>query len=411
MKLNFKLAFFIILGILTHQNSFGQENYIEGHLVTLKGDSLHGFIDYRNWGKNPNTVNFKKKLNETLTVYAPSDIASFHVNNEVYIGAVVKTEVSPYQLHQLDEDPKFKYETITCFLQTMIQGEKGLYFYKNQIGKEYFYIKENSEYSLLEQKKYIKKQQGKRRVFENKKYIGQLALYLNDCPQVQKRINTLEYTKNSLEKLFKNYYSLSQKDTRFEHKTEKISTEVGITIGISISSIDFGGISSNNLERANFDSSIDPAFGFFLDAILPRNQGRISIYNELLITSYKVKGEYPINNTRNSSYGIKIGVTSLKMNNMVRYKYPVGKAFIFGNVGVGNGITISETNSWTFENTDIGKALSSTRKHEIGVLVGLGAKYKKYSFEARYESSKGISDFITLSSKTRRVYFMFGYRF
>lgn len=418
MKPNLNLIFAILSLILISQKSFCQENYLDGQVVTLNGDSLQGFIDYRNWEKNPSSINFKTKLSGTSTVYSSNDIKSFQVKNEVYIGATVKIEVSPYQLHQLDENPKFSYETITCFLQTIICGEKGLYFYKTQNGKEYFYIKEDSGYSLLGQKKYIKMQRGKRIVFENKRYVGQLALYLNDCPKIKNRINTLEYTKISLRKLFKNYYSLSQKNIEFEHKKEKLIAEAGVIAGLSISSLNLGGASSNYIEKANFNSSIDPAIGFFVDVTLPRNQGRISIYNELLLTTYKFKGVYDIDNSFYSTYETELGVTSLKLNMMARYKYPIGKAFLFGNAGVGSGFTISETNkmvknlkSLSFENTNSGKALSDTRKHEMGILLGLGGMYKRSSFEVRYETSNGMSDFTSLSSKVNRVYFMLGYKF
>ncbi len=59
-----KLSIRIILGLLFLfmflQASFCQENYQPGYIVGLKGDTLHGFINYRNWERNPDKISFRK---------------------------------------------------------------------------------------------------------------------------------------------------------------------------------------------------------------------------------------------------------------------------------------------------------------------------------------------------------------
>jgi len=41
-----KKLLLLIFGILIAQSSFGQKNYLPGHIITLNGDTLQGFIDY-----------------------------------------------------------------------------------------------------------------------------------------------------------------------------------------------------------------------------------------------------------------------------------------------------------------------------------------------------------------------------
>lgn len=112
------------------------------------------------------------------------------------------------------------------------------------------------------------------------------------------------------------------------------------------------------------------------------------------------------------------GYAYLKMNNMLRFKYPIGKFFLYLNSGISNGYAIIETNYTKQEQklfsqvrVEEGKALAETRRYELGFIFGLGAKFKKFSFETRYESVNGMSTYLLLKSVANRLYFLLGYRF
>jgi len=106
------------------------------------------------------------------------------------------------------------------------------------------------------------------------------------------------------------------------------------------------------------------------------------------------------------------------MNNMVRFKYPVGKFFIFINGGITNGIAVSEKNylkeetrfysTITFKE---GKALDNVWIYEFGLIGGLGIRFKMFSIEARYERGNGFSDYVSVRSSTNRFYFLMGWKF
>ena len=51
------VLFFLLFPFFTN----AQSNYKPGYLVTIKGDTLHGLIDYRQWDNNPGAVAFKKE--------------------------------------------------------------------------------------------------------------------------------------------------------------------------------------------------------------------------------------------------------------------------------------------------------------------------------------------------------------
>lgn len=411
---------FIILGILIFQSSFCQENYLPGHLIALNGDTIHGFIDYRNWSKNPNKIYFSGRIDGEMHIYTPNDLIGFSVQDEIYVSAIVKTEISPTKTNELQYDPELIINIDTVFLQTMIQGSKSLYYYKGSNAKDQFYIKEDSSFNLLIYKRYLKKHEGTNVISVNKKYLGQLTFYFKDCPSIQSKLGNTKYNKKSIENLFLFYYDCTQSKVEFHKKTEKLSIEIGILAGVSLTSIKFRSDDFDCLVNADFPLSVNFSAGLFLDVILPRNQRKWSIYNEIIFTSYKFDDRH-IDYENENKYTItytEIGYSYLKLINMLRFKYPVGNLFVYINAGISNGFAISETNYekeeskyYSIEKVKEGKALNETRKYEQGLVFGLGTKFKKYSFEMRYEIGSGISTYSALKSSTNRYYFLFGYRF
>lgn len=399
------------------QACFSQENYLSGYIISLNGDTLSGYIDYRNWENNPDNIFFKEKLSDNKSNYGPIDIKGFNVLDEMYKSAIIQTEVSS---SENKSDAELKLAIDTTFLQTIIEGEKCLYFYKNKSGKDQFYIKKDTSYEFLVYKKFIKRIEGKTGFVENKKFLGQLSFYFQDCPEIQSKLKNTEYRKKSLENLFLFYFNCTKSEIVFHKKTESISIELGVLTGLSLTSLNFNSDNFTYLVNANYNQSANLSAGLFFDVILPRNQGKWSLNNELIFTSYKVNGrfdDYENENKYTITY-TSFGYSYLKVNNMLRFKYPVGSLYIYLNAGISNGFAISESNYrkkeskfYTTERVVEDKALDESRKYEQGYIIGLGTKFKKYSFEIRYENGNGMSEYTSLNSSIIRYYFLLSYRF
>ena len=84
----------LFFSVLLFEVAFSQENYLSGYVLTLNGDTLKGYVDYRGWEKNKGVVLFKKELSDSKIVYAPLEIKGFGVNGENYESAIVKSEMS-----------------------------------------------------------------------------------------------------------------------------------------------------------------------------------------------------------------------------------------------------------------------------------------------------------------------------
>lgn len=416
-----KTGLFLIT-ILFLQTTYSQENWQHGYILKQDGDTVHGQIDYRDWEKNPDKIQFKAQMDGETQSFTALDIRKFGVLSERYTGAIVQSEVSPSGTASLQYDPALQIKVDTTFLKVLFEGPKSLYYNKNSVGNDNFYIRQDADFELLAYKKYLKSREGESAITENKRYIGQLTLYLDNCPAIQSKLNSTRYNQKSLVRTFQHYYACIPSEIVFEYKPEKISTEIGAIAGATISLLKFTGDNDVNahLTRVDFGTSVNFTAGLYFDVILPRNQGKWSINNEMTVTTYKFEGmyeKYKNENEWTKTY-TNISYTYFKINNMLRYKHLVGRAFIYANAGISNGFAISVTNDKTMESkfystekTDKGKALDETKEWEMGLLFGLGAKYKQFSFEIRYERGNGMSAYSNLNSPTQRYYFLLGYGF
>jgi len=410
----------LLIGILTFQLSFSQENYIPGYVIKNNTDTLFGFVDYRNWEKNPDKIKFKTNIENNPISFNPTDIIEFKVDGEIYVSGIINTEVSPIQADKLKDDPQINIKVDTTFLQTIFRGKKSLYYYKNSDGKENFYIKQNIGFDLLIYKRHLKQQDGERVIIENRQYLGQLTLYLKDCETINSKLQNTSYNEMSLIKLFQYYYKCSLSDISFQKEIQKIHLDIGVLAGVSLTSLEFQSDAFPYLVEAGYNPSINFSSGIFFDFLLPRNQGKWSINNEILFSTYKVTGSYEEYENENN-YSVtttEIGYSYLKINNLVRFKYPIGHLFLFLNAGISNGFAINEINYKKKEskfyttNTVVEElALNDTRKYEQSFILGTGVKYDRFSIEIRYEKGNGMSEYSTLKSSTARYYFLLGYRF
>ena len=411
-----KSAALILFFFFLFQNIYSQENYLAGYIVSFKGDTLHGFIDYRNWEKNPQKISFKEKLTDDKVVFFPTEIKAFSVLDDNYESAIIKTEVSPFKTNDLEYDKELKFEDDTTFLQAVLKGKKSLYTYTNRLGEKQFYIKNGSSYELLAYKRYLNEDHDQTIVFENNKYLGQLSFYLNDCPSVMSKLPTIKYNLQSIENLFLFYNKCTNSGIDFQQKTEKGSMKVSVVAGISITSLKFRSyynLTFEPLVNSNFKNSVNVSGGISFDFVLPRNLKKWSWCNELLYSSYNFNTH--LNENYYTTTCVTLEYTYLKIVSMVRYRYPIGKCSLLFNGGITGGYVIKSTNYKRVDSglygIEIGKAVNSTRDFEEGYTLGLGGEVKRYSVDVMYEAGTGISNITSLKSISNRYYILVGYRF
>ncbi|MEO3402702.1 hypothetical protein AAFN85_02300 [Mucilaginibacter sp. CAU 1740] len=207
MKLVF--AFFAAIILLPFQIS-AQTNYKASIVTTKSGQTIQGFIDYREWLSNPASVNFKAGNSTALQIYKPTDISSFEVTGlDAYQAAKVSISKVRIDLQNMADNIDTNTYTATVFLKLLQKGDNvSLLAYTDPI-KTRYYISDNQEQSAPQELRYqAYYDHDSRSVKKKNTYYAQLIDLAkkykgNDADALINQIVTLNYTDDELLKVVK----------------------------------------------------------------------------------------------------------------------------------------------------------------------------------------------------------------
>jgi hypothetical protein len=137
MKRLYKLLLIIFL---LPAISFAQSNFKPGYVITAKGDTVKGFVDYREWDSNPTSINFKP-ANNKIQKFTPADISYFSIDNldafEKYTGPISRDETNDNRIINGRDTSFF---TGDVFLKVLQKGAViNLYSYADAIKPRLFF--------------------------------------------------------------------------------------------------------------------------------------------------------------------------------------------------------------------------------------------------------------------------------
>ena len=195
-----------------------------GYIISLKGDTLQGMIDYRNDLKMSKTCRFIPKNATSEVVYKPNEIKGFRFENGKFFVS--------RDLKAVDNQP------VTLFLEYLIHGKVDVYYYKDVKGNHYLIEKEGRELTELppSEEKIKTDSTGVAYFDKSNKFIGILLLYMSDIPSMNKEISeTTEPSHESLIKLAKDYHKASCGDYSciiYEKKESLVHLKLELVAGI-----------------------------------------------------------------------------------------------------------------------------------------------------------------------------------
>jgi hypothetical protein len=366
-------------------------NFQNGYVVNIQGDTLKGFIDYQDWSYNPFEIAFKPGKNRSVVKYYANDLKGFGVMERQYVATPVQKEVSPFRDSELEKDPNLHLAADTVFLQRLIGGDKPLLYLKEWNDKENFYIYEDSAYVLLLHKTYVEYTENNyRKEYHNMRFIGQLTRYFWNDPSMMEKVSETYYSRTDLEQLFVEYLKLTNQKKTFVNSDYKVSTTFGLVAGASVSMVEL----ETDYFKAGLGPSTDFTGGVSLNLAMSGKLRFLSLYNELLYSSYAVQnyvGPYMQDSWAEFNFSY------LRMNNLVRFS----RSWFFLNAGMSNGYCIKHYSS---EFDDI-------RKYEIGLVFGAGIHFKHLSLEFREDIGDGMSPYVNIYAQTKRYQVLLGYTF
>jgi hypothetical protein len=134
------IKYLLALVLLAPAISFAQSNYKPGDVVTAKGDTVAGFINYKEWDKNPYTITFQNSLQGQKVEYSSKNIAAFTVTGyEKYRSFNMRLSQDYIDHERLNPWLDTVKKADTVFLRTITAGKYlTLFSFKDKIKQRFF---------------------------------------------------------------------------------------------------------------------------------------------------------------------------------------------------------------------------------------------------------------------------------
>ena len=166
-----------------------QENYQEGYVVTVSGDTLRGRIDQQDWVANPKKIAFMDGRGGKRVEYGAGSMIAFGVQNEAYRSYTVK-------LYPYSQDPAVvtarnwsdqPYDT-TVFLRLITMGRLNLWGYRDGTDVIYFFLQPGKQALVqLRIQNHVATHGAASNVTTENVYKYQLADYVSSCSKIANR--------------------------------------------------------------------------------------------------------------------------------------------------------------------------------------------------------------------------------
>lgn len=397
----------VIVVILYTQHAYSQANFRKAHLITNTGDTLTGFIDYREGSKNFKTCEFKKSIEGESVNYNPNQIKGYRFVNDKYFES---REI------KIDDD-----EVENVFLEVLVKGKVSLYKYMSK----YYVGKDSLFYQLKNEQKEVEIE-GRQLVKNTNEHIGILSYLLSDCMGLQSNIKGVRIDEKQLTKLIEKYNKCTGEPTiTFKAKKPWFKATVGVGAGGVLSSIKFSpSIQGAEYLTSDFKNDYSLIVGSNFELSSPRLNERIAFY----VGAYYLNSKYVSFNVQElSSYTVRndvvINLKQLKVPFGFRYTLPEKNITPYFSLGASATLHLSTSSQWiaeiernyvveTYENEAL-----QINEYQIGYWGGIGAKKKINSrfsgkIELRYELTDGINTNESIvSSEIRNVFLLIGINF
>ncbi|MBN1185567.1 MAG: hypothetical protein JXB49_24990 [Bacteroidales bacterium] len=194
-KLFRKISLVISLCIFLTLQLYAQSNYREGCVVDNQGDTLKGYIDDREWVKNPEKIAFKPSLESKDEVVCDvSNSTYFRIKGEdAYQRFTLPVSMDRIELPNLSRGPDTSKIIKTVFLKFLVAGsDVNLYSYSDNLKTRYFYWEKSANVPVeLGYKVYYRAAENDfSKVMTLKSYLNQLTYLANKYGYDSKELKT-----------------------------------------------------------------------------------------------------------------------------------------------------------------------------------------------------------------------------
>lgn len=288
-----------------------QTNYKQGYIITNNGETINGFINYREWNSNPNNISFKKSLADKAETYKPQSISYFEVSGfESYQTATVAISKAKTDIQNMSDNIDTTTYTATVFLKLLQKGDNvSLLLYNDDIKTRYF-IQDNKSGAPQELKYQAYLDKDSQSIKKKNIYYAQLIDLAhkykdNKADDVINKIVVLNYNETELLQIIN---LLNNEDINKPEKSGNKKPVYHMFAGIGVNATKITGagpVLPASISGAK--SYVLPQLTFGIDAPFNPNTGKLIFRTELSLLLAKasidnIGSTYSLTNAYNESF-------------------------------------------------------------------------------------------------------------
>jgi hypothetical protein len=322
-------SLFIALLIALPAIVFAQPNYHEGYILKNNGDTLKGYINYREWAYSPLTVEFKaNKTGDDVQEFNPNTIKGFGINGaETYTSFVGLISMNKNVFPDIPSSLDTTRQPGAIFLKQLTTGNHITLYLNSEVGKNRFFIAEKNDIPVeLKYNEYYGASKSDEIV--DNLFRGQLLLYAykykNDDQKLLTAIADVKFEERDLQDIVGeiNNVALASKADGLPSHNKKSNSRF------------FAGAGLNNISSSG-QQILRPKFDLGIDVFVNPDIQQFVFRTELAYSSFGNKFSQPASaytNAINISYtGYYLTITPQILFNV--YNKENFKAYIDGGFG------------------------------------------------------------------------------
>ncbi|MBE15438.1 MAG: hypothetical protein CL867_04255 [Cytophagaceae bacterium] len=386
----FFLILFLVAGCLS---GIAQNTFEAGSYTDNQDQVYQGYIKNMDWLGNPSSIRFKLNDQSEEIELKVAQIKSFEIKGvSKYERYTIEVDQSSDNLNTLSEKRAPEFEQETVLLQLIASGHINLYEYSNENTFLYYYSKDGATPTPLIYKPYTVA--NKSGLKYNNRYKQQLSQFacVNGTPP---KADNLRYKKKDLMRFIDMINDCNNNRVTRLSKAEQ-KTRINFRALAGITSASSKAAIRNRLY--SFPNEINTTFGLEIEAVLPFNNNKWSLFAGLQTLTYEAElGSDQVN------------FSALDFNFGGRhYMFINSNNSIFVNASAGFEVS---TNYEILYNNRPAPLVNKTPSASFE--FGLGYAYKRWSAEVRYITERNHlgETFIDNNSKYTAFMLNLGYKF
>jgi len=414
-----KLTVLILMLQVCFIQAFSQTNYQPGLIHKTNGEVINGWIDYREWNRNPEEIRFKATMTEVAASYTNYDISLFEITGkETFIKAIVSKDMRPVALENLTTDHSDSLVMDTVFLRVLVNAPR-LSLYALNEDKEHFYIKGSTgNFEELTYKVYLNNDGGLSYTEERPVFRQQLLGCIENDPnfsQLQKKLKNMRYEEKELTSFIRKVNNVVVSPDQIDKKKK---SAFFVAAGMQVSTLKVAGFP--HIGDMDYSTTVTPAFALGIDVLSGRSLNDFTIrlslgYSVVNSTGTQTSADWT-GKEMEQTYSLKVNSVTPAVS--LLYSFLRNTSYrVYGGFGLGYNLSSFPTNDYTetIKSTNVTTTKSdylSLEKNWMSISAHLGAIIKeRFEVTAATNIAGTFSKYVNYTLKPSVFSFNVAYRF